>query len=130
VHGQVVGLVAPDQILRFFLRGVDSVSVYPLNVISEVIFLLDRAPDSACFRVPLNMIPNLKSCVIGIISQASPMLEWCKEQVRMWAAPSPESSPQSLSSEDLFSGFVCIDLNAIAGGNMRVREHLEFDEPV
>ena len=127
MHGQVVGLVALDQIQRFFLRGVDSIS---LERDFRSNFFLDHAPDSACFRVPLNMIPNLKSCVIGIISQASPMLEWCKEQVRMWAAPSPESSPQSLSSEDLFSGLVCIDLNAIAGGNMRVREHLEFDEPV
>ena len=53
-----------------------------------------------------------------------------KEQVWTWAARSPETSPQSLSAEDLFSGFICIDLNAIAGGNMRVRKHLEFDEPV
>ena len=33
-------------------------------------------------------------------------------------------------SEDLFSGFVCVDLNVIPGGNLRVREHLELDEPV
>ena len=30
----------------------------------------------------------------------------------------------------IFSGFVCIDLNVIAGSNMRLREHLEFSEPV
>jgi hypothetical protein len=59
--------------------------------------------------------------------RASPMMEWCKEQVQMWASRSPKNSSQSASPKDLFSGFVCIDLNAIAGGNMRVREHLKFD---
>jgi hypothetical protein len=76
------------------------------------------------------MIPDFEIVCHWYTPQASPMWEWCKEQVWMWAARSPESSSQSLSAEDLFSGFVCIDLNAIAGGNMRVREHLEFDEPV
>ncbi len=32
--------------------------------------------------------------------------------------------------EDFFSGFVCMDLHAIACSNMRLREHLEFNEPV
>ena len=65
MHGHVIGLVALDQILRFFLRGVDSVS---LERDFRGNFFLDRAPDSTCFRVPLNMIPTLKSSVIGIIS--------------------------------------------------------------
>ena len=49
----------------------------------------------------------------------------------MSAARSHKNSSQSLASpDDLFSGFVCIDLNAIAGGDMRLTEHLEFDESV
>jgi hypothetical protein len=66
---------------------------------------------------------------------------WCDFaiEVRLWrtACERPLAftsfaflTDRSPLSEDLFSGFVCIDLNAIAGGNMRVREHLEFGEPV
>jgi hypothetical protein len=32
--------------------------------------------------------------------------------------------------EDFFSWFICIDLNAITWSNMRLREHLEFNQPV
>jgi hypothetical protein len=54
-------------------------------------------------------------------------MEWRNASFRGYA---DENSSQSASSEYLFSGFVCIDLNAIAGRNMRIREHLEFDESV
>ena len=57
LHGQVLGLVALDQILWFFVRGVDSVS---LERDRRGDFFLNRAPDSACFRVPLDMIPNFE----------------------------------------------------------------------
>ena len=57
VHGQMGGLVAVDQILRFVLRGVDSVS---LERDFRGNFFLDYPPDSACFRVPLNMITNFE----------------------------------------------------------------------
>src|SRR6185437_15651577 len=57
VHGLVIGLVALDQILRLLLRGVDRV---PLERDFRNDFLLDRPPDSTCFRVPLDMIPHLE----------------------------------------------------------------------
>ena len=56
----MVGAVALDQVPRLFFRGVDGV---PLEGDFGDDFFLDRAPDSACFRVPLNLIANLE--VVG-----------------------------------------------------------------
>src|ERR1051326_8520192 len=57
VHGHMVGLVALDQILRLLLRGVDLV---PLECDFRRDFLLDGPSDSACLRVPRNMIAYLE----------------------------------------------------------------------
>jgi len=57
VHCQVISFVALDQILGFFLRGVNSV---PLEDDFGGDFLFDCSSDLACLRVPLNMIPNFE----------------------------------------------------------------------
>jgi len=57
MHGHVVGLVAFDQILRFFLRGADRVR---LELDGGGNPFLDGPPDPACFRVPLYMIAYFK----------------------------------------------------------------------
>src|ERR1700687_3090890 len=57
VHGQMVGRVAFDQILRFLLRGADRVA---LERDGRGDLLLDRSPDVACFRVPPHLISNFK----------------------------------------------------------------------
>ena len=59
MHGHVVGLVALDQILWFVLRGADYVG---LKLHGRGNLFLDRSPDTACFRIPLDMISNFE-CV-------------------------------------------------------------------
>jgi hypothetical protein len=54
VHGHVIGLVALDQILRFFFRGTDRVTL-KFDWGSDL--FLDRSAYAACFRVPAYMIP-------------------------------------------------------------------------
>ena len=57
VHGQMISLVALDQILRLFLRSVDRVSLKgDLGGNS----FLDGSPNPARFRVPFNVIANLE----------------------------------------------------------------------
>ncbi len=57
VHGHVVGPVAFDQILWFFLRGADRVR---LELDGGGDLFLDRSSDPAGFRVPLNLISNFE----------------------------------------------------------------------
>src|SRR5215510_1499139 len=57
VDGQVVGLVALDDVLRLLLRGVPPVA---LEDDLPGHFLLDRPPDPARLRVPLDMIARLE----------------------------------------------------------------------
>src|SRR5262249_19173084 len=57
MDGQVVGLVALDDVLRLRFRGVPPVA---LKDDLPGHFLLDRPPDPACFRVPLDMIARLE----------------------------------------------------------------------
>jgi len=57
VHGQVISLVALDQILRLFFRSVDCVSLkgdFGGNSFP------DGSPNAARFRVPFNVIANLE----------------------------------------------------------------------
>ena len=58
VHGQVIGLIALDQVLRLVLRGVDDIA-FELDFGRD--FLLDGSSDSACFRVPRNVVANFES---------------------------------------------------------------------
>ena len=57
VHGQMVGSVAFDQILRLFLRGMDRV---PLERNDRGDLFLNSSPDVAGFGVPSHMISKLK----------------------------------------------------------------------
>src|SRR5580698_9109185 len=57
VHGHVVSLVALDQILRLLLRSANGVR---LKLYGGGDLLLDCSADPACFRVPLNIIPNFE----------------------------------------------------------------------
>ena len=57
MHRHVVGLVALDQILGFFLRSADGVRL-KLDGGSDL--FLDRSPNTARFRVPLNMIADFE----------------------------------------------------------------------
>ena len=53
----MVGRVAFDQILRFFLRGADRVVLERDGLCN---LFLDRSPDVASFRVPAHVISNFK----------------------------------------------------------------------
>jgi len=53
VHGQMISLVAFNQILRLFFRGTDHVVFEPHRRRN---LFLDRSADAACFRVPTHMI--------------------------------------------------------------------------
>ena len=57
VHGQVVSLVALDQILRLLRRGADGVG---LKFDGGRDLLLDRSADMARLRVPLYVISNFE----------------------------------------------------------------------
>ncbi len=53
MNGDVVRLIALDEILEVFFRGVVDIALEP-NVGNN--FLRDNASNPACFRVPFNMV--------------------------------------------------------------------------
>src|SRR5438093_5548363 len=58
MDGQVVGLVALDDVLRFFFRSMPFVT---LEDDLRGYFFLNRSSNTACFRVPFDMIPTFES---------------------------------------------------------------------
>jgi hypothetical protein len=74
VDGQVVGPVALDEVLRLLFRGVPPVA---LEGDRRGDFLLDRSPDPARFRVPLDMIAPLQvACRTGYPTARVPRRVW------------------------------------------------------
>jgi hypothetical protein len=57
MHSQAVRLVALDQVLWFFLRGMNLVAFE--RDFGGMLFP-DRPPDPACFRVPFNVVSCFK----------------------------------------------------------------------
>lgn len=57
MNRDMIGLVALDEILRFFLRGVVYVALEP-NVGDN--FFEDDAANSSCFRVPFDVIATFE----------------------------------------------------------------------
>jgi hypothetical protein len=68
VHRQMVRLVALNRILRLFAR---SMNAEALERDLGGMLLLDRPPDSPCFRVPFKVISNIEASAIVLISYSS-----------------------------------------------------------
>ncbi len=57
MHRQVLRLIALDQVLRLVLRSVNRVA---LERDFGGMPFLDRPPDTSCFRVPFNVVSDVK----------------------------------------------------------------------